>query len=617
MRKQQLYIAFILLTVAGSVSYNGYTQPQFQAVPNDPLEKARMYADMKQYDKAAEVYEKIYKQNPSDQDVYRDYFQLLLVMKDFKKAEKILDEQLSIRRNYPLLFVDAGRLYQEQGKTKKAESEFDKVVLSLNGDDLITQRVASAFFAIGRDDYALKTYERARDILHNGYLYSGPLARLYAKQGDMYKSVGALLEGGVNYQSGLEDIKATLLEVIGADPKKIQATQKALVKKINEQPENSYYPELLTWIYTQKDDWEGALIQIEAIDARNKESGERVLEFARFAAKENQYDYALKAYDIVINKGAASPFSGIAKGEKLSVRFAHVQQHPDSALAEIQVLSKDYESYLTEFPQYYNSQTLRDYAALEAQYANNPQKGIDLLEKALNLPNVRRDFLGVAKLQLGDYYVIQGKVWDASLLYSQVDKTFKEDMLGEEARFRNAKLAYYRGDFEWAQGQLTVLKASTSELISNDALYLSVLITENIPPDSNYVPLTRFAYADLLMFQNKDKEAEAIFDSISKNFPKHPLQDDILMQHAKLSQKHRDYKSALTYLKEVYEKHGDDVLGDDAVFKTAEIYHKHLSQPEKAKEFYEKLIIDYPGSTYVLTARAHLKTLEPEGQIVP
>src|SRR5690606_25809785 len=158
-------------------------------------------------------------------------------------------------------------------------------------------------------------------------------------------------------------------------------------------------------------------------------------------------------------------------------------------------------------------------------------------------------------LQLGDYFVLQGKVWDASLTYSQVDKAFKEDMLGEEARFRNAKLAYYRGDFEWAQGQLSVLKASTSELIANDALYLSVLITENIPPDSNLVPLQKFAYADLLLFQNKDKEAEKLLDSVSQAYPKHPLNDDILLLRAKMAVKHRAYNDALTYLKEIYEKY--------------------------------------------------------------
>lgn len=619
MNKRFVYTIFIFLAALPGVYSIGYAQPEFQVSPKqyDPLTQARMYADMKQYDKAMEAYEKVYKQNPANHEVYDEYFHVLITAKEFKKAERILDDQLRRNQQNALLYVDAGMIYLAQGKTKKAEEEFDKAVQRLPGDDISTQQVAAAFTAAGRDDYALKTYERSKDLMHNPYLYSGPLARLYARQGDMYKTVGALIEGGVTYNAGIEDVKATLLELVGTDQKKIQQTQKALVKKINEYPDNAYYPELLTWIYTQKGDWEGAMIQIEAIDARNKENGERMLEFARFAAKEQQYEYAFKAYDIIISKGENSPNYGLAKSEKLSVKFNFLQENPDSAKTLIPVLEKDYEEFLNQFPQHYTTQTVRDFATLEAQYAGKPQKAIDLLTKAVETPNARRDFIGVCKLQIGDYYIILGKIWDAALYYGQVDKTFREDMMGEDARYRNARLAYYRGDFEWAQGQLTVLKASTSELIANDALYLSVLITENIPPDSNYVPLRRFAYADLLMFQNKDKEAEQLLDSISKYFPQHPLKDDILMQRGRLAVKHRDYTTALRYLEEVYQKHGDDVLGDDAVFKTAEVYQVGLKQADKAKEFYEKLVIDYPGSTYVQTARNRLLELDPDKKQVP
>jgi tetratricopeptide (TPR) repeat protein len=201
-------------------------------------------------------------------------------------------------------------------------------------------------------------------------------------------------------------------------------------------------------------------------------------------------------------------------------------------------------------------------------------------------------------------------------LYSQVDKDFREDLLGEEARFRNAKLAYYRGDFDWAQGQLTVLKASTAELIANDALYLSILITENLAEDSNYVPLRRFAYADLLLFQNKDKEADALLDSIVTHYPEHPLYDDILLQKAKLAQKHRAYDKALAYLNIIHDKHGKDVLGDDAVFRIADIYERYLQKPEQAKKYYEMLILEYPGSTYIQTARNKLGALQ-SATIVP
>jgi TolA-binding protein len=78
------------------------------------------------------------------------------------------------------------------------------------------------------------------------------------------------------------------------------------------------------------------------------------------------------------------------------------------------------------------------------------------------------------------------------------------------------------------------------------------------------------------------------------------------MMHAEIAMKHQDYIKALAHLKTVFEKYGKDVLGDDAVFKTAEIYFNNLHQKEEAKKFYEQLIIDYPGSTYVQAARQKL-----------
>ncbi len=583
----------------------------------EDLSQARMLAEQQEYGKAKDIFKKLYKSNPADMDVYSGYLQLLLDTKDLKAAEKLVDEQDNIRQGNPTVFVDKGRVLLAQGKEKKAAEQFDRAVQLVNGDDIYTQQIANAFTAIGRDDYALKTYERARDLLHNPYLYSGPLIRLYTKNKEIDKAVYTLLEASPGQMGGMEEVKATLLDLLGDDAKRLQQVQKALVKKINEQPENPYYPELLTWVYTQKDDWDGALIQVEALDARGRENGERFLEFAQLAVKEKQYEYAIKAYDEIIEKGKDKPYYSQALSEKLGVGFRQLQETPWHKAEDVAQLEKEYAAFLEEFPQFYGTHVSRDYATLEAQYAGNPQKGIDILKRTLQQPGIRRDAAGAAKLQMGDYYVLTGEVWEASLLYSQVDKEFREDALGEEARFRNAKLSYYRGDFEWAQGQLSVLKASTTELIANDALYLSVLITENIPPDSNLVPLRRFAYADLLLFQNKDVEAKALLDSISTAYPEHPLKDDIIMQRANIALKHLEYTDALSYLEQVYTKYGDDVLGDDALFKAAEINEKYLKMPEAAKRLYEKLVLTYPGSTYIQAARSRMATLDKKPDIVP
>jgi tetratricopeptide (TPR) repeat protein len=183
-------------------------------------------------------------------------------------------------------------------------------------------------------------------------------------------------------------------------------------------------------------------------------------------------------------------------------------------------------------------------------------------------------------------------------------------MLGEEARFKNAKLSYYTGDFKWSQGQLDVLKASTSELIANDALNLSVLITENNPPaDSNTTPLLMFARADLLEFQNKDEEAIAILDSITTLFPKHPLLDDILMTRAEIATKKQDFSEAAMHLQKIVTDYADDILADDAIFTLAGINETFFSNKDEAKRLYEQIIIKYPGSTYVNQARKNFRRL--------
>jgi tetratricopeptide (TPR) repeat protein len=583
---------------------------------DNDLTQARVYADTKNYEKAIPIYEKLYNQSPLDAEVYGEYLSALIADKQYKDAEQLVEQQIKNKPQDPMVYIDLGKVLLSAGKEKKAGDQFENAIKLMTGDDMVTTKMANAFTAINQDKFAIKTYEHAIEMLRNSYLYGTPLAKLYAKTGDIEKAVNALLNVGPMQMPGADDPKAVLLELLSNDAKKLQLAQKALIKRINDQPENTWYAELLTWLYTQKDDWEGALIQIEALDARNKENGERLLEFAQEAQREHQYEVALKALNDVAEKGKDQPIYAIATAQKLNVMMQQLGEAPSPAASQISDLEQQYSIFFADFPQYYNTETLRDYATLEAQYAGKPQKAIELLQTAISRPGARREFAGWAKLQLGDYYILLGKIWDASLTYSQVDKDFREDRLGEEARFRNAKLAYYRGDFDWAQGQLSVLKASTSELIANDALYLSVLITENIPPDSNLVPLERYAYADLLLFQNKDTAAASLLDSIATAFPKHPLNDDILMLRAQMAQKHRDYNKALDYLKQVYERYGDDVLADDALFKTAELYETYLKQPEKAKQFYEKLIVDFPGSTYVQMARSKLSLLT-QGTVVP
>jgi len=222
---------------------------------------------------------------------------------------------------------------------------------------------------------------------------------------------------------------------------------------------------------------------------------------------------------------------------------------------------------------------------------------------------MQKDLLGKAKLYLGDYYIIADQPWESLLLYTQVEKAEKGNPLGEEAKFRNAKLAYYKGDFEWAQTQLKIIKANTSEFISNDAIDLSVFILDNLNTDDTDVAMLKFAKADLLRYQNKLDEAEDTLNFIIKNYPQTALQDDILFLKYKIEKDRQHYDKAADYLQQVVDNYGTDILADNALFYLGDIYQNFLRDDEKAKGFYEKIILDYKDSTFSIEARKRYRKL--------
>ena len=195
------------------------------------------------------------------------------------------------------------------------------------------------------------------------------------------------------------------------------------------------------------------------------------------------------------------------------------------------------------------------------------------------------------------------------MLYTQVEKNEKGNPLGEEAKFRNAKLAYYNGDFGWAQTQLKIIKANSSEFISNDAIDLSVFILDNLNTDDTDAALLKFAKADLLRYQNKLDEAEDTLNNILHYFPQTALQDDILFLKYNIEKDRQHYEKAASYLEKIIENYSEDILADNALFYLGDLYQNYLKDDEKAKSYYEKIILMYKDSTFSIEARKRYRKL--------
>ena len=570
---------------------------------------AASYFQNNEYEKAAELYQQLWEKNNNSPQWYTPFYHCLLELKKYDEAEKIVKRQIKKYSEVIQYQVDLGYLYHSKGDLTRSHEVFDKIVKNLKPNESEIRQAAIALKNYHENDYEIAVYEKAEKLFKGNADYSYDLAGAYFAKGDNASAAKHYITNIDKHPENTQQVKNLLQTVRGGD-KLLDEIETQLYGLIQKAPDRDSYVEFLTWIYIQKKDFEGAIVQMKAIDRRKNESGMRVLEVARMAQAEGFYDDAAKGYEYIVGKEPKSMLYFQAKTELLNCRKEKIAKTINYTQDDLMALKHDYASFIAENGK--NSRTaqsMKEYADLEGFYLHEIDSAIAIASELISMPGIPQGLKNQGKLSLGDFHLINGDPWEATLLYSQVDKEEKDAPLGEEARYRNAKLSYYRGDFDWAQEQLKVLKSSTSELISNDAINLSVFIIDNLGMDTDTHAMGMYADAELLLFQNRDNEASIKLDSITLLYPGHALYDDIEYSKAQIYVHKREYAKAVTLLEDIIKNYGKDLKGDDATFLLAEINEKELHNIEKAKELYKSIITDYNSSLLVIDARKRYRTL--------
>ena len=336
------------------------------------------------------------------------------------------------------------------------------------------------------------------------------------------------------------------------------------------------------------------------------------------ASNVKESDVAIEAYEyIVTEKGPGSSYYMEAKRLSLIERRKKIVRNYDYTEEDLRALESQYDAFLDEAGR--NRTTapiIAELARLQAFYINDLDAAIELLQEVVSYPGVNKKVRAYAKLDLADFQLMNGEIWESTLLYSQVDKEFREDPLGQEARFRNARLSYFNADFEWAQAQFDILKASTSRMIANDALDMSVFIMDNLGLDTTDHPMTVYAESELLVFQNRFEEAFEKLNVLSNIYPDHGLQDDILYLKAQIYEKQRNFEEAAQLYQEIADNYPEEIRADNSIYALAQLYEGQLNDLAKAQDLYEKLFMEYSGSTFSIEARKRYRILRGDFEAV-
>lgn len=576
------------------------------------------------YAKALPLFEDLYQSSNSSYH-YRYLLYCYVNLGEYKKAETLIKKANKDKSRTHKKLADLGYLQLQIGNVEKSEKLFDQSIEELPADKGAVNDLANDFRSRGQTDWAEKAYFKGKKLLKNEYGFESELAYLYyylGKYDQMSDAYLDLLEKDPN-QMRIVQYRIQSANRKSSEEDIYPYLKDKLIERINKSDESGIYSELLLWLSIQKQDFRIAIIQAKALD--KKDGGEyfRTFDLAKVMLNNSDYEGSIQAFDFILSRSGARDLVIYPEVKQyvLAAKFGQLKSRKNPEPKDIDHLANEYTQTLNELGKFrFTIPTIIDYSKLLFNYQIKKEQAIEELESILENQGLSNADRAPIKLLLGDFYLMTDNPWEATLLYSQVEKDFKNDEYGFESRLKNAKLSFYIGEFEWSKAQLDILKAATDRKIANDAMNMSLLISENLDADSNTRALELYGKADLLLLQEKDSLALVYLDSIFMISLFHELHDNVWLKKAEIYASNLEYDASRSFLLKILENKSDGLLADDAVWMMARQFEHYdqssdtvfFNKYNTAKDLYKKILTDYPSSIYVNDARKRYRSTDIE-----
>jgi tetratricopeptide (TPR) repeat protein len=566
------------------------------------------------FEEAAVILEKLYKRDPSEEN-----YKLLLACygesKAYADAEKLVKKHQKRNRDSKL-YIDLGYFQQLQKKPEEAKQSYRKALDRIATNPGLAYPISEHFSQYGLYQYALEAYEIAERVNPNlAFHYQKGL--IYAELGDMENMINEYLLLIEQSPSYYENIRIRMSRNISTDPEAEvnQVLRKQLIVQIQE-TQNPLFTKLLVWLYVEEEQYAKAFRQLTALDKRGNNQERTIFNLGEKAQKIDDFEVARNCFDYLIKKGRNGAFYEDAVYANLVTQRMILQANPD---ADRSAFRKLLQAHYAALPELRGDER---YVLIERDIADVLYFNMDQSDSAMatlnrtiaRFENTYQQPVGRCKMLLGDMLLAEGQSVDAIFKYMEVERAFKGSTLGDEAKYMKGMVAFYTYDFTWALTQFEALKSSTTKLISNDALQMALLITDNSVEDTLFQGLTYYAKAEFYDFRNMPDSALSTLQDLLDVFPNHAIKEEARLFQARILNGQAKYREAAHAL-ELMLAGGGDIWADDALMLLGEIYAERIGDIEKAMLAYEKILFEHPGSTYIPEARRRYRKLRGDNAV--
>jgi tetratricopeptide (TPR) repeat protein len=615
LKTMRLYLLIILIAVCGFTvrSQTPETAAKFRL--------AQSYEQAGEFERAAELYQQLCSREPTNYVFFDALQRMYTQLKRYDDAIDLIQQRLATAPADLNLRGMLGTVYYRAGREKEAVEEWESA-LDLQPSNPQYYRVIAAIMTENRLlERAADVYRRARIACKDENLFTLELAQLLVVSMNYAGATSEYIRWLDQNPTQLGYIQSRLATFSWKDDGRSAAIN--VVRRALEHKDNLRLYEILSWLYTEGRQFGEALDVQRTIDRLSNAQGVALLGFADRAYRERAYSVAAQAYKDALERSL--PVQRIPQAKYgYACALAEVQSPVDTTgddafplLAPISETRVRFEGPLTSF------------AAIVAEFPNSEyavkslyQIGDIHFRRYFDLDNARRSFEQIlvhpaarnidrysARLRLGEIDVAKGATSQAVQQYQAVfAATDAIPDQNDEAAFRLAELAYFRGQFKEALSILSALSLNSKADYANDAIQLLTFLQENstVAPEA----LKQFGRADLLSRQKKNSEAIQTFLDVVRQFPQAPLADASLMHIAALQVEAGMYQDAIvTYERVLKEYKETGKTLDRAQFRVGEIYQFGLHTTAKAIAAYEHVLTDYPQSVLGNEARKRIRQL--------
>lgn len=569
----------------------------------EKIKLAESYEKNGDYQNASRIWRELYDIRPERDEFFYGVIRTNKALNQFKQLIPFIENHLNIKKTSSLLAL-YGEILWLTGSFDEASQKWNQAIELFPNDNQTYIDVAAIQISLRLFDRAINTYKTGRKTLNNSSIFSDELSQLYT-----------ILN---NYKEGTEEIlkyfeesrnqpitQGRINALIGSIESKTY-----ILDELRKRYKNSDDPEfrrLYAWYLRLINNHAEAFEQFKQIDKLVNAKGYEILNFANISLRDGEYSIALEAYAYLIDQGKTNTFFqnalfGYAKTLELSIM-------KEEKLSKNKVLGiiDRYSRIISEFPNSQNSdEAYIRIANLYLHQLNEPEKAARELNTLLKVSGNRRITANASNL-LGTIYLMQNKLEDAKVLFSNVSKKF-EKLAPEEyyfALYKLAEIEYYSGNIDTAYSRYLEISNLSNTDVANDAIEKILFIDQNRNFNKAFASFTK---AELLEFQKNYNLAIENYFLAYESAPLSNLAELSLIRIAQIYFLQSKFSDAIKTLEQLLDKHKETIYGDLALITIANSYFAE-SNYDKAIEKYTDLLSKYPRSIYLEEARNKIRII--------